>query len=58
MSICLLTYKTGKNEWINNLDLFYAMLNTTSQGTRKNDDRIDYYTKWTHTSSNRNGALV
>ena len=40
--------KRGDNEWTNNLDLFYAMINTTSQGTRKNDDRIDYFTKYTH----------
>ena len=40
--------KKGKDEWTNNLDLFYALINTTSQGTRKNDDRIDYYSKYTH----------
>jgi hypothetical protein len=40
--------KRGDNEWTNNLDLFYAMINTSSQGTRKNDDRIDYFTKYTH----------
>ena len=40
--------KRGKNEWTNNLDLFYALMNTTTQGTRKNDDRIDLYSKYTH----------
>jgi hypothetical protein len=40
--------KKGDNEWTNNLDLFYALMNTTTQGTRKNDDRIDYYSKYTH----------
>jgi hypothetical protein len=40
--------KRGDNEWTNNLDLYYALINTTSQGTRKNDDRIDYFTKYTH----------
>jgi len=40
-------YKKGKKEWTNSLDLFYAMINTSSTGTRKNDDRIDYYTKYT-----------
>ncbi|MGL6269118.1 MAG: DUF3078 domain-containing protein [Chitinophagaceae bacterium] len=40
-------YKKGKKEWTNSLDLFYAMINTSSLGTRKNDDRIDYYTKYT-----------
>jgi hypothetical protein len=42
------TLKRGKNTWINNLDLFYALQTTTSQGTRKTDDRIDYYTKYSH----------
>ena len=40
--------KRGDNEWTNNLDLYYALINTTSQGTRKNDDRIDYFTKYSH----------
>jgi hypothetical protein len=40
--------KKGDNEWTNNLDLFYAMINTSSQGTRKNDDRIDFFSKYTH----------
>ncbi len=38
--------KEGKNRWTNNLDLFYAVINTTSQGMRKNDDRIDFYSKY------------
>jgi hypothetical protein len=40
--------KSGKNKWVNNLDLFYAIQRTTSQGMRKNDDRIDLYSKYTH----------
>ena len=40
--------KRGDNEWYNNLDLFYAMIRTSSNGAQKNDDRIDYYTKYTH----------
>jgi hypothetical protein len=40
--------KRGKNEWTNNLELFYALVNTSSQGLRKNDDRIDYFSKYTH----------
>ncbi len=40
--------KRGKNEWTNNLELFYAMVNTSSQGLRKNDDRIDYFSKYTY----------
>src|SRR4030095_1603567 len=37
-----------KHKWINSLDLLYAMINTTSQGVRKNDDRIDLYSKYTY----------
>jgi len=40
--------KRNKIKWVNNLDLFYALVNTTSQGIRKNDDRIDFYTKYTY----------
>jgi hypothetical protein len=52
------THKTEKTRWINNLDLFYALQRTTSQGTRKTDDRIDYYTKWTRTLSKKWGFGV
>ena len=40
--------KKGRHKWANNLDLFYALVNTTSQGIRKNDDRIDFYSKYTY----------
>lgn len=40
--------KEGKHRWINNLDLFYALMNTTSQGMRKNDDRIDFFSKYSY----------
>ncbi|HSF45816.1 MAG TPA: DUF3078 domain-containing protein [Chitinophagaceae bacterium] len=49
------TLKRDKIRWINNLDLFYALQTTTSQGTRKTDDRIDYYTKYTRTLSKKWG---
>ncbi|HVZ95309.1 MAG TPA: DUF3078 domain-containing protein [Chitinophagaceae bacterium] len=39
-------YKEGKNSWDNTLDLNYGMVNTTSLGTRKNDDRIDLLSKY------------
>jgi len=39
--------KWGKNTWGNNLDLAYGLVNTTSQGIRKNDDRIDFFSKYT-----------
>lgn len=39
-------YKKGKHSWDNNLDLAYGMVNTTSLGQRKADDRIDFLTKY------------
>jgi len=38
-------YKKGKYSWDNTLDLNYGVVNTTSAGTRKNDDRIDLLSK-------------
>lgn len=38
-------YKKDRWSWDNTLDLNYGMVNTTSQGTRKNDDRIDLLSK-------------
>ena len=50
--------KHGDNEWSNNLDLFYALINTSSQGMRKNDDRIDFYSKYTHRLNKKWGVGV
>ena len=36
----------GKYSWRNTLDLGYAMVRTTSLGTRKQDDKIDLFTKF------------
>lgn len=41
-------YKHDKIRWSNNLDLFYAVMNNSSQGKRKNDDRIDLFSKYTY----------
>lgn len=38
-------YKKGRYSWDNTIDLNYGLVNTTSQGTRKNDDRIDLLSK-------------
>lgn len=38
-------YKKDRYSWDNTLDLNYGFVNTTSQGTRKNDDRIDFLSK-------------
>jgi hypothetical protein len=39
-------YTDGKHFWDNTLDLAYGMVNTTSLGTRKSDDRIDLVSKY------------
>jgi len=39
-------YKQGKNSWDNTLDLAYGLVQTTSLGTRKSDDRIDLVSKY------------
>jgi Protein of unknown function (DUF3078) len=39
-------YKKGKHAWDNTLDLAYGLVNTTSLGTRKTDDRIDLLSKY------------
>ncbi|MDQ2721515.1 MAG: DUF3078 domain-containing protein [Bacteroidota bacterium] len=38
-------YKKEKYSWDNTLDLNYGFLNTTTLGSRKNDDRIDLLSK-------------
>jgi len=49
-------YKHNKFNWKNNLDLAYALVNTTSQGTRKTDDKIDLYSKGTYDLSAKMSA--
>ncbi|MBK8088356.1 MAG: DUF3078 domain-containing protein [Chitinophagaceae bacterium] len=39
-------YKKGKNSWDNTLNMQYGIVNATSIGTRKNDDRIDLLTRY------------
>ncbi len=39
-------YKKGRHSWDNNVDLAYGYVNTTSLGTRKNEDRIDLTSKY------------
>ena len=38
----------GKNKWTNNLEVAYALINTTSGGVRKIDDKFDFYSKYSH----------
>lgn len=37
--------RSGKVYWNNNLDLGYAIVNTHSVGSRKTDDKIDFFSK-------------
>lgn len=39
-------YKKNKSSWDNNLDLAYGVVNTTSLGSRKASDRVDFLTKY------------
>jgi hypothetical protein len=39
-------YKDGKRSWDNTMDMAYGLVNTTSLGTRKSDDRIDLLSKY------------
>jgi len=38
-------YKRGKVSWENNADINVGYINTTSLGSRKNDDRLDFLSK-------------
>jgi hypothetical protein len=39
-------YSDGRRSWDNSLNLAYGIVNTTSLGTRKTDDRIDLVSKY------------
>lgn len=39
-------YKKGRVTWENNVDINLGYINTTSLGTRKNDDRLDVLSKY------------
>lgn len=45
-------YKKGRNSWDNNLDINFGYVNTTSLGSRKNDDRLDLVTKYGYALNN------
>ncbi|HEX8315824.1 MAG TPA: DUF3078 domain-containing protein, partial [Flavisolibacter sp.] len=44
-------YKEGKKSWDNTLDFNFGYINTTSLGSRKNDDRLDFLSKYGHSIS-------
>ncbi len=39
-------YKKGKHSWDNTVNFNYGYINTTTQGSRKNDDRFDILSKY------------
>lgn len=39
-------HKKGKFNWDNSVDLIFGFLKTTSLGSRKNDDRVDFISKY------------
>ena len=41
-------FKRGKHTWDNNLDIYLGFVQTTSLGSRKNDDRVDFLSKSGH----------
>ncbi len=45
--------RAGRFTWNNTLDMGYAMVNTTSQGVRKTDDKIDFFSKLGHELSDK-----
>lgn len=44
-------YAKDKTEWANNLDLGFGLLKSGTQGVRKNDDKIDFTSKYGHKMS-------
>lgn len=46
-------YKKDKHSWDNSLDLAYGIVSTTSLGTRKASDRIDFLTKYGYNFSKK-----
>lgn len=44
-------YKKGKSSWDNTVDFNLGYLRSTSLGSRKNDDRIDFLSKYGHAVS-------
>ncbi len=52
-------YKEGRSSWDNTFDFNYGVVRTTSLGSRKNDDRIDLFSKYGYgISSKWNVATV
>src|SRR6185295_8976195 len=39
-------YKKDKHSWDNNFSMYLGYVKTTTLGTRKNDDRVEYFSKY------------
>lgn len=46
-------YSKGPHSWNNMLESYFGYLNTTSSGSRKNDDRLDILSKYNYACSDR-----
>ena len=46
----------NQNKWSNNLEAAYALINTSSQGVRKIDDKLEFYSKFNHAIKNQWGV--
>ncbi|RYZ27225.1 MAG: DUF3078 domain-containing protein [Chitinophagaceae bacterium] len=46
-------YKEGRRSWDNTFDFNFGYVNTTSLGSRKNDDRIDFLSKYGYSISEK-----
>ncbi|MDB4173347.1 DUF3078 domain-containing protein [Bacteroidia bacterium] len=46
-------YKKDKVAWVNNLDLAYGLIQNAGQGIRKNEDKIDLFSKVGYQASNK-----
>ena len=51
-------YKKNKSSWDNSLDLAYGIVNTTSLGSRKASDRIDFLSKYGYAISKKWNAAA
>ncbi|MES2892562.1 MAG: DUF3078 domain-containing protein [Bacteroidota bacterium] len=46
------TRSWGRNKWENVLDMNYGLINTTSLGVRKVNDRVDFFSKYGYSPAN------
>src|SRR5258706_3605327 len=50
--------KAGKNTWDNNLNIGYSLINTSSVGVRKLDDKFDFVSKYSYGLTKQTGVGV